>query len=333
MKKGKIIGCFLFVLCTVVLMSSVVGAEEINITFAAYNPAGQEEEQGMELFKELVEERSNGRIAVETFYGGVLGGERDQNDLVSVGEIQLAVTGNRLGSGVCPELMAMDVPYVISSEENLFKVWNGEIGDRIKARLEEDKGVSIMGVQRRGFRNLTTTDYKALTPDDIAGMKLRLPEIEEWVSAWKELDTIPVPIDSTEVFSALQMGTVEAQENPVSSCYAKSIWEVCDYMILTEHLANYMLYVANTDWLNSLAPEDREIVEQAMEEALAYANKWSRQNETKLLVKMQQKGLDVIVPDKELYQKAVAPAIEELAKQWAPGVYEEIVRIEGRELY
>lgn len=334
MKRGKIAVGLLFVLCIAMVMSSVTfGAKKIRITFAAYNPAGQEEEKGMELFKKLVEERSNGRMVVDTFYGGVLGGERDQNDLVSVGEIQLGVTGNRLGSSVCPELMAMDVPYVISSEENLFKVWNGKIGDRIKKTIEDKKRITILGVQRRGFRNLTTKGYKGDTPASLAGMKIRLPEIAEWVTAWKALGTLPVPIDSTEVFTALQLGTVSAQENPISSCYAKGIWEVCDYLVLTEHLANYMLYVASTDWLKSLSKNDQKIILDAMEEAVAYANEWSRENEKKLLKAMEQKGMTIVVPDKALYQKAVAPAIKELAKNWAPGVYEEIVKIEGRELY
>jgi tripartite ATP-independent transporter DctP family solute receptor len=315
------------------VFSSIALAKEIKVTFATYMPSGKTEEKAMEYFKELVEKKSDGEITVETFYGGVLGGERDQNDLVSVGEIQLAITGNRLGSGVCPELMAMDVPYVISSEENLFRVWNGAIGERIKKKLQEERDTTILGIQRRGARNLSTKGYIGLTPEDIKGMKLRLPEIKEWTVCWKELGTIPVPMDSTEVFSGLQMGVIDGQENPVSSVHHKKIWEVQDYYILTGHLHNYFLYIANYSWLNSLDDDIRKIIVDSIEEAVNYANEWDRENEKILLVDLQKRGIDVVIPNIKAYQAKVAPAVKELTQSWAEGVYEEIVRIEGHELY
>jgi len=308
-------------------------AKPIKIGFATYMPKGKTEEKGMEYFKQLIEKASNRRITVENFYGGVLGGERDQNELTSVGEIQLAITGNVLTDSTCPELMAMDVPYVVSNDENLYKLWDGPLGKRIGAKIAEKKNIAILGVQRRGARNLTTSNRKALFPEDLKGMKMRLPEIKTWLEAWKEIGVLPTPIDTKEIFSALQMGVVEGHENPASSVHSRRIWEVQKYYVLTEHLRSYFLWVASKKWLDGLSAQDRDLVVGSLKKALAFANAYDIDDEMKLVVDLQKNGVDVVIPDKKAYQKKVGPAVKRLATSWAPGVYEEVVKVEGRELY
>jgi tripartite ATP-independent transporter DctP family solute receptor len=308
-------------------------AKPIKVSFATYMPQGKTESVGMEQFKQLVSKGSNGRIAVETFYGGVLGGERDQNELLSAGEIQLAITGNVLTGTVCPELMAMDVPYVVSSDENLFKLWDGPLGKRIGAKVAEKKNIAILGVQRRGARNTTTANRKGLFPEELKGMKMRLPEIKTWLEAWKEIGVLPTPIDTKEIFSALQMGVVEGHENPASSVHSRRIWEVQKYYILTEHLRSYFLWVANKKWLDGLAPADRTLVLDSLKKALAHATAYDIDDELKLFVDLQKHGVDVVIPYKPAYQKKAGPAIKRMAAAWAPGVLEEVVKVEGRELY
>ena len=308
-------------------------AKTIKISFVTYMPKGKTEEKGMEYFKQLIEKASNKRITVENFYGGVLGGERDQNDLLSVGEIQLAITGNVLADSTSPELMAMDVPYVISSDENLYKLWDGPLGKRIAAKIAEKKNITILGVQRRGARNLTTSNRKALFPEDLKGMKMRLPEIKSWLEAWKEIGVLPTPIDTKEIFTALQMGVVEGHENPASSVHSRRIWEVQKYYVLTEHLRSYFLWTASKKWLDGLSPQDRDLVVGSLKKALVFANNWDIDDEMRLIVDLQKNGVDVVIPDRKAYQKKAGPAVKRLAESWAPGVSEEVAKVEGRELY
>jgi len=305
----------------------------IKIGFATYMPKGKTEEKGMEYFKQLVEKASNKRITVENFYGGVLGGERDQNDLLSVGEVQLAIAGNVLTDSVCPELMAMDAPYVVSSDDTLFKLWDGPLGKRITAKIAEKKNITILGVQRRGARNLTTANRKALFPEELKGMKMRLPEIKSWMEAWKEIGVLPTPIDTNEIFTALQMGVVEGHENPASSVHSRRIWEVQKYYVLTEHLRSYFLWMANKKWLESLSAQDRELVVSSLKKALVFANAYDIDDELRLMVDLQKNGITVVIPDKKAYQKKAGPAIKRLGESWAPGVREEVVKVEGREIY
>lgn len=308
-------------------------AKPIKISFATYMPKGKTEEKGMEHFKQLVEKGSNKRIVVENFYGGVLGGERDQNDLLSVGEVQLAIAGNVLTDSVSPELMAMDAPYVVSSDETLFKLWNGALGKRITAKIAEKKNISILGVQRRGARNLTTANRKGLFPEELKGMKMRLPEIKSWMEAWKEIGVLPTPVDTNEIFTALQMGVVEGHENPASSVHSRRIWEVQKHYVLTEHLRSYFLWMANKKWLDGLAKQDRDLVVTSLNQALAYANAWDVEDESRLIVDLQKNGITIVLPDKKAYQKKAGPAIKRLAESWAPGVREEVVKVEGREVF
>jgi TRAP-type C4-dicarboxylate transport system substrate-binding protein len=296
-------------------------------------PKGKTEEKGMEHFKQTIEKASNGRITVENFYGGVLGGERDQNELLSVGEIQLAITGNVLADSTTPELMAMDVPYVVSSDENLYKLWDGALGKRISAKIAEKKSIAILGVQRRGARNLTTGNRKGLFPGDLKGMKMRLPEIKSWLETWREIGVVPTPIDTKEIFTALQMGVVEAHENPASSVHARRIWEVQKYYVLTEHLRSYFLWAANKKWLDALSAPDRDLVVTSLRKALALANAWDIEDEHRLIVDLQKNGVDVVIPDRKAYQKKAAPAVKKLAESWASGVAEEVAKVEGRDLF
>lgn len=308
-------------------------SKPIKISFATYMPKGKTEEKGMEHFKQTIEKASKGRITVENFYGGVLGGERDQNELLSVGEIQLAITGNVLADSTTPELMAMDVPYVVSSDENLYKLWDGALGKRISAKIADKKNIAILGVQRRGARNLTTGNRKGLFPGDLKGMKMRLPEIKSWLETWREIGVVPTPIDTKEIFTAFQMGVVEGHENPASSVHARRIWEVQKYYVLTEHLRSYFLWAANKKWLDGLSAQDRELVVGSFRKALAFANAWDIEDEHRLIVDLQKNGVDVVIPDRQAYQKKAAPAVKKLAESWAPGVAEEVAKVEGRELF
>jgi len=113
----------------------------------------------------------------------------------------------------------------------------------------------------------------------------------------------------------------------------RSLWEVQDYIVLTEHLHNYWLYIANTDWLESLDSDDRQLIEETLKDTLTYVNELDRANEIGMLAEMQEKGITVIIPDKDAYRKAALPAMRSLAENWAPGVYEEIVRIEGQDIF
>lgn len=333
--RRRDLSAILFALVPVFLCAGEVQAQAkpFKISFATYMPKGKTEEKGMEYFKQLVEKASNKRITVENFYGGVLGGERDQNELTSVGEIQLAITGNVLTDSTCPELMAMDVPYVVSSDENLYKLWDGALGKRIGAKIAEKKNIAILGVQRRGARNLTTKNRQGLFPEDLKGMKMRLPEIKTWLEAWKEIGVLPTPIDTKEIFTALQMGVVEGHENPASSVHSRRIWEVQKYYVLTEHLRSYFLWVASKKWLDGLSAQDRELVVTSFKKALAFANAYDIDDEMKLIVDLQKNGVDVVIPDKKAYQKKAGPAIKRMAESWAPGVADEVVKVEGRDLY
>lgn len=327
---AMLIGLVPMFLCAGAALSQ---GKPIKISFATYMPKGKTEEKGMEYFKQLVEKASNKRITVENFYGGVLGGERDQNDLLSVGEVQLAIAGNVLTDSVSPELMAMDAPYVVSSDDTMFKLWDGPLGKRITTKIAEKKNITILGVQRRGARNLTTANRKALFPEDLKGMKMRLPEIKSWMEVWKEIGVLPTPVDTNEIFTALQMGVVEGHENPVSSVHSRRIWEVQKYYVLTEHLRSYFLWMANKKWLDSLPAQDRELVVSSLKKALVYANAWDIEDELRLLVDLQKNGVTIVIPDKKAYQKKAGPAIKRLAESWAPGVREEVVKVEGRDIY
>lgn len=295
----------------------------IEITFAIHTQPNTNEVKSAEMFKKLVEERSNGQITVKLFPGAVLGGEKDNMEQLKVGEIQMSIFGDILTSQLAPEYDPTVIPFIYPSLDEVYKTWNGPLGDKIKNALIERGGVQLIALQKRGARNLTA-NKKIETPEDLKGLKLRVPEIPTWVTVWKGLGALPTPIAWSEVYSALQTNVVDAQENPYENILTAKLNEVQKYTMKTEHLYNVFHWVVGKKFFDGLTPEHQKIILTAAEEA----TKWGDEQKEKLDKELEQKlidlGNEIVTVDKKLFRQAALPAIKELSKDWAPGVWDEV---------
>jgi tripartite ATP-independent transporter DctP family solute receptor len=295
----------------------------IEITFAIHTQPNTNEVKSAEMFKKLVEERSNGQITVKLFPGAVLGGEKDNMEQLKVGEIQMSIFGDILTSQLAPEYDPTVIPFIYPSLDEVYKTWNGPLGDKIKNALIERGGVQLIALQKRGARNLTA-NKKIETPEDLKGLKLRVPEIPTWVTVWKGLGALPTPIAWSEVYSALQTNVVDAQENPYENTLTAKLYEVQKYTMKTEHLYNVFHWVVGKKFFDGLTPEHQKIILTAAEEA----TKWGDEQKEKLDKELEQKlidlGNEIVTVDKKLFRQAALPAIKELSKDWAPGVWDEV---------
>lgn len=295
----------------------------IEITFAIHTQPNTNEVKSAEMFKKLVEERSNGQITVKLFPGAVLGGEKDNMEQLKVGEIQMSIFGDILTSQLAPEYDPTVIPFIYPSLDEVYKTWNGPLGDKIKNALIERGGVQLIALQKRGARNLTA-NKKIETPEDLKGLKLRVPEIPTWVTVWKGLGALPTPIAWSEVYSALQTNVVDAQENPYENILTAKLYEVQKYTMKTEHLYNVFHWVVGKKFFDGLTPEHQKIILTAAEEA----TKWGDEQKEKLDKELEQKlidlGNEIVTVDKKLFRQAALPAIKELSKDWAPGVWDEV---------
>jgi len=301
--------------------------EPVEITFPIRLAPETVEVMATEEFKRIVEERSEGRITVNIFSGGALGSERDNIEQIQLNEVQMSNIGDLLPTLLAPTYAAPTVPFIFPDIEAVREFWNGELGQR-KREVIEASDVTVVGLQRRLPRNLTA-NRPIRTVEDLAGLKLRIPDIASWNRVWTLLGAIPTPIAWAEVYMSLQLGVVDAQENPYAEIVTAKLFEVQDYLMQTEHLTAANHWIASKEFMDGLSPEDRDLILQAAEEAIAWGDAKTAEKGAEWLQEINNQGMEVIEVDKEMFREAAWPAIEALSAGWAPGVRAEVDRIVG----
>ncbi len=296
-------------------------AKPIEIIFAIHTNAGTNENDTLERYKKLVEERSGGKLTISLYPGAVLGSELENLEQVKMGEVQMSIFGDNLTSKLAAEYDPTVVPFIFENVDQVYEVWNGPVGDKIKAAIEERGNQYLVALQTRGARNLTASK-KITAPGELKGLKLRVPEITSWVTVWKSLGALPTPIAWSETYSALQTGVADGQENPLENIYVNKIYEVNKYTVMTQHLYNVFHWTINKDFYDGLDPELQKILMDTAAECCEWGNEQLAAKEAKILEDLKAAGNEIVEVDKEAFIKAARPGLEEVAKTWDPEVWE-----------
>ena len=240
-------------------------ADPVKLVFAsAYAPVDHQS-QTLVKFGELAEKYSNGQLKVSVAVGGVLGGERDVAEGIQVGTVNGAILGGIL-QNFDPAMSILEFPFLFKNDKHVRAVMEGPVGDKIRARLIAKTNIRILYYVMRTPRELTTKKpVKSLA--DIKGMKIRVPEMQAHLETWRALGATPTPLAFTEVYTALQLGTVDGQENPLGVIWANKFFEVTEYLALTDHLVGFMMIVMNNDTYKKLDPGQQKALDQAAKEA------------------------------------------------------------------
>lgn len=299
-------------------------AQAVELGFALHTSPPGPEFEAVDKFIELVEERSNGEIEVKTYPSAVLGGERDNIEQLTVNQVQMTLNGDLLPSVIAPEYAATVVPFVFPGPEEVFNYWESPVGQDAKDLIRDKVGIDVVAFMRRGDRHLTA-NKPITTPADLEGLKLRVPEIPSWVRVWSEVGARPTPVAWPEVFSALQMGVVEGQENPCFNINQAKLYEVQSHVMMTGHVPAVWHWSISSEFLNSLSPELREVVIQSAKEAAEYGDQvTSEQIDATCQTLFDEHGMEKVEVDRAAFVKKARPAIDELSKDWAPGVMEAV---------
>lgn len=293
--------------------------EVYKIDFAIHTSSGTNENETLKKFKELVEERSEGRIIVNLFPDAVLGTELENLEQVKINEVQMSIFGDNLTGQLAPEFDPIIVPFIYKNIDDVFAVWDGEIGDLIKEAVETRGNQYVVALQARGARNLTA-NKPINSPSDLKGLKIRVPEIKSWLTVWESLGAIPTPIAWSETYSALQTNVADGQENPISNISVNKIYEVNNYVMMTEHLYNVFHWTINKDFYNSLPPDLQDIIMDTAAETTKWGDSQLYDAENALKEEMVELGVNFIEVDKGEFIKAAASGIEKVAQTWDPRV-------------
>ncbi|WP_370736411.1 TRAP transporter substrate-binding protein [Jannaschia rubra] len=219
-------------------------------------------------FAEEVERLTDGRIAVEVFPNESLGKEIDLINGMQLGTVDMTITGESLQNWA-PMAALLAVPYAYDSLERMDEVASGEIGDRIEQQIVENAQIRPLAYFARGPRELTA-NREIRSPDDLNGLKMRVPNVPLFVNVWSALGAQPTPMAFSEVFTSLQNGTIDAQENPLALIRSASFAEVQDFVNLTDHVRSWIYLTISEQTWTQLSDEDRAAIQEAAQIAQDY---------------------------------------------------------------
>ena len=217
----------------------------------------------VEVLKPEIEENSNGRIKVEIYPNAQLGSDRQAIESVSLGSLEMTMPGGAVLAGFYEEYMIFDLPFLYMNREEAFAAWDGELGDQLSEGLAS-QNMMILGFGENGLRHVTNDLRPIETPDDLRGLKIRVMENPIHLKTFESLGANPTPIAFGELFTALQQGTVDAQENPLAIINSSKFAEVQDYLSLTGHVFGNAPYLISMDFYNSLDADLQEVVRDAV---------------------------------------------------------------------
>ncbi|BAS27943.1 TRAP transporter substrate-binding protein [Limnochorda pilosa] len=248
--------------------SGAVSAQQVKMVFASAYAPDDHQSRTLQEFARLAKEHSNGRLQIDVAVGGVLGGERDVAEGIQLGAVDGAILGGIL-QNFDPAMAILEFPFLFKNDAHVQAVMDGPVGEQIRQRLIATTGIHILDYVMRTPRELTTNrPVRSLA--DVKGMKIRVPEMEAHLATWRALGANPTPLAFPEVYTALQLGTVDGQENPLGVIYANKFYEVVDYITLTDHLVGFMLIVMNDERYQRLSPELQRALTRAAAEASEY---------------------------------------------------------------
>lgn len=271
---------------------------------------------GIDTFAKEVERRTGGRYKVQTFYSGALGAERESIEATQLGTQELTLTSTGPVPNFVPEVRILDVPFLFRDYAHARSVLDGPIGQEMLAKFDA-KGLKALAWAENGFRHMTNSKRAINGPDDLKGLKMRTMENPVHIQAYKGFGINPTPMAFTEVFMALQQGTVDGQENPLSVITAAKFEQVQKYLSLTGHVYSPAVILMNKGKFDELTSADKQHFIDAAKEAAKANRARVDQDEKTAVADLRAKGMQVIdVVDRSKYQAALTPVYAEFAKQF-----------------
>ncbi len=353
---GKVFGALLVML--VVIAAGCVGKEQQSTTTAEQKTTTTTEQKtytfhaalavpmedpygvGIKTFADELEKSSNGRMKVIIHPAGELGSERDYIEAMIAGELDFAVIQVAPLAGYTDLLAFLDVPYLFTDENEAIKFIQSDLAQKVLSKLSTDIDIVGLAFGFSGFRDTFTAKKPILSVEDVKGLKIRTMENPRHLEFWRALGANPTPMAWGEVFTALQLGTIDAVENPLVIYYSTKIYELAPYYSYTHHIAHFSIYLVSKKTWDSLSPEDRELVLQAAQKASEAQINYALELQQKLESTLKEKGCQFYRVDIEEFKNALSDTrkdmMERIGTELQPklgfNVFEELEKVLGHKL-
>lgn len=282
------------------------GSEDTYVLKLANGGAiGDDRDLALQELSKIIDEKSEGKVKIEVFSGGTLGAWRDTIEGLEAGIVQIVIESIGTLEAYSDTASIDAYPFLYRDVDHYLKVIEGDIGKELMDTVAEEGGFVLMGPSNRGARIMTTTK-KIEHVDDVAGLKIRAPGIQMYIKTWEYLGATPTPMDPSEIYTGIQQGTVEGQENPLMYSYGGAYYDVCDYLIMSNHVYSTDVFIFNDDYLNGLPEDVQAVLRESIEEAASFRTQLVADQESEIIEKFKEQDVEVIYPEMEgFYEKLI----------------------------
>ena len=275
---------------------------------------------------EEFKQRTDGRYEIKVFPASSLGKEVAINEGLALGTVDIIYTGVGFAGSAYGPLSISDYPFTLRDFDHWKAYKDSDLFKTLSAGYTEKTGAEIVALTYYGARHVTA-NKPILTPEDMQGLKIRVPNAPSYVMFPKQVGANPTPMAFSEVYLALQQGVVDAQENPLPTIKFKRFYEVQSNINLTGHITNSLITVVSGKRLKKMDAADIEILKDVLASSADWASEQIRQSEQELVEWFRSEGITVNEVDREPFMAAVKPALVSADVPWSPDVYEQLQQI------
>lgn len=274
-------------------------------------------------FKELVETRSNGRLKIEIYPAGQLGRDKDILEALQFGTLDLGVITTSPQTNFAKEIGVLDVPYLFRDWDHVGKLMHADFYDSLLSSTEKAMFYNFC-LLPRGFRNVTNNTRPIVEPSDLNGLKIRVIESPVFVDTFKALGASPQAMSWGEVFTALQQGAIDGQENAMITIYDEHVYEVQKYVSNTRHIFAFASLCGSKMLFDGYPKEDQDLIRQAAKDTADLMTGVVRADVKKVEDKLVAKGMKVNDVDADAFRSVIKPVQEKIAKDYSEDFFNKI---------
>ncbi len=287
-------------------------------------PVEHPQSQSIEKFAELAAKYTDNRVQIQVFHGSTLGGDDKMMQATQAGTQELYYGALQPVSGRVKELQIFDFPFLFDNMKEVDYVFYGPIGKKL-ADMLEPLNLVVLGWGEAGFRQLSNSKREIKAAGNLQGLKVRVMQNTVALETWKAMGTNAVPMSFAEVFTALETGALDGQENPLIHMYANKMYEVQKYITLTNHVYTPCALAVSSKFWKTLKAEDQEALRKAALEAMKFHRKNMTAADIDVVVKLKEHGMSVEpLPPAELDK--IRELVKPVVAKFTPMVGEEFVK-------
>jgi TRAP-type transport system periplasmic protein len=293
--------------------SSSSGGEEMKIRLGSHLPPSHSVIAVTEKFKEIVEEKSEGRITVEIHPSGELGGQSELIQSLQVGSVEMTINDAGVLSNFAPKVGVLDLPYTFKDYDHVHKVLDSPVAEELEKELDAI-GIKSIGWVDSAFRDLLV-NQEVSSIKDVNGLKIRVPDAPQYLRTVQSWGASASTIPWGDLYTSLETGVVDGFEGSAESIHSSALHEVVDYRVPTEHIFTVLSLNISKSVFEGMSSEDQTLIEEAGREAALYGRDLAMERDVEYKEKLEEEGLKTLEIDKESYKKAAMEFVNEYAKE------------------